>query len=794
MTNKRAKGKNNGNIIPIQDLIFHCLRRWYLFALSLSIASGIAVYRILSTPPQYARYAEILIKESEQGGGAGTGSTFRELGNSKSTANAKNEIKALQSVEIMKEAIRRQHLDIEFRSEGRFYDGIIYVDRPMKITMHDLDERESATFSATIMPDSTIQLYKFTANGEELPHNVITTQLGTKTDTPLGALTIEPTRSFGLLKGVELYVEKKNIDQQANHFCGNLQVRLANEETSVVSLKIIDNSTARATDILQAIIAIYNENWVKESNYTVTKSAEFITNRANDIRHELEAIDKKIALFRGDNKLTKSTKQQLIQEAEDSKDSEQLMSLNNQLELVNFIKSYITQNKGKDIIPSNTGLAASGLEQLIGSYNTKLLERNRLAANSSESSPIVVDYDKDLNAMYAGIQEAIDSYIKDLKKEITAADKEVEKSITKITASTNNEKELQTLIRQQNVKNALYLFLLQKLEETELSKEFSASNNRVLVQPTGSNTPVAPLKKPIIMLSLIIGAIIPFTLIFIQVLTNRKVRGRKDLEELDIPLVGEIPLYTEGKQKIPNKKTERNFIVKGGSRNVINEAFRVMRTNFQFMGDKDKKCSVTIVTSFNPGSGKTFISTNLAAALALKGEKVLVIDGDLRRATASEYVKQHDRGISDYLSGGTNDVDSIIVTESGYENLHFITVGTLPPNPTELLNSERFDNLIAEMKKRYTHIFIDCPPIEIVADTQIIEKNCDRTLFVIRAGMLQREMLDELQDIYDNKRFKGLAMILNGTHSGQGRYSYKYGYSYGYGYGYGYGYHYHSKK
>lgn len=788
-----ANKKNSENIIPISDLIFHCFKHWYWFVISLAVASGIAVYLILSTPPQYVRHAEILIKEEAQGGGSGTGSTFKEFSNSRSTANAANEIKALQSVETMKEAIRRLGLDIEFKSEGRFYDGIIYVDRPLIIKTKELSESDIATFTAIIEPDSTVTLKAFTLNGEALHSENITATIGSTTDTPLGEIFIQPSKQGLILIGKELYIEKKNVDQLANHLCSNLKATLADENTTIVTLSLKDISTARATDILNAIIDIYNEEWVKENNYAVIKTAEFINNRANEIKHELQAIDKQIATFRGDNKLSKSTAQALIQDAEESKESEQLLSLTNQLELLTFIKSYMLQSNSKEIIPVNTGINASGFEQLIGNYNTKLIERNRLAANSSESNPVVIDYDKDLEAMYSSIKNAIDVEQKELKKSIATANKEIETKRTKVTSSTHSEKELQTLIRQQKVKNALYLFLLQKLEETELSKEFSASNNRVLVSPCGSNTPVEPMQRPIIMLALILGFLVPFTIIFIRILSDRKVRGRKDLEGLDIPFIGEMPLYGSGNTGRA-KKDRYTFVVQNGRRDVINEAFRVMRTNLEFMNDKERESNVIITTSFNPGSGKTFLTMNLAAVLSIKGAKTLVIDGDLRRATASEYIMHATNGLSDYLSGGTNDIDSIITTDTGYENLDVITVGTPPPNPTELLNSERFERLIEEMRKRYTYILIDCPPIEIVADTQILEKYCDRTLFVVRAGLLNREMLGELQNIYDSKRLKGLAMILNGTHSGTGRYGYRYGYSYGYGYGYGYGYHYHQKN
>ena len=795
MTNSLVdkKKKKNSNIIPIRDLMFHCFKRWYWFVISLIITLGVAAYKIKSTPPQYIRYAEILIKESGDGGGGGTGSTFKQLGNSRTTAQASHEVIALTSVENMKEAIKRLGLEIEFKGKGLFYDGIIYGDRPLKIKALELQDGDVAKFTAIITSDSTITLKDFSINGEALSGQVVS-NLNDTTATPLGQMSIAKTASFDMFKNRELYIEKHNIDRLANSFCSNLSAKLTNEETSIVNISIKDVSTIRATDILNTIIEIYNENWVAESNYTILKTAEFIKGRAEEIKRELEAIDKDIAKFRGDNKLSRNTQKQLVSEAENSKESEELLSLNNQLELANFIKSYMAQNGAKEIIPANTGINAANVEVLIGSYNTKLLERNRLAANSSENSPVVKDYDKDIEAMHAGIQTAIISHIRDLEKQIAETDKEIEKSRTKITTTTHSEKELQTLIRQQKVKNALYLFLLQKLEETELSKEFSPSNNRVLVSPRGSNKPVEPMQKPIIMLALTIGIMLPLTIIFIREITNKKVRGRRDLEDLNIPFVGEIPLYKEGKKLFAKKQEEKKFVVKGGSRNIINEAFRVMRTNFEFMNDKESASTVVITTSFNPGSGKTFLTMNLGAALAIKGAKVLVIDGDLRRASASEYVQGKPGGLSEYLSGGTTIVDEIITTDTKYENLHIITVGTPPPNPTELLNSNRFEQLIEAMRQRYDYILIDCPPIEIVADTQIVEKYSDRTLFVVRAGLLNREMLDELQNIYDEKRFKGVAVVLNGTHSGGSRYSYKYGYSYSYGYGYGYGYHYHQKK
>ena len=220
---------------------------------------------------------------------------------------------------------------------------------------------------------------------------------------------------------------------------------------------------------------------------------------------------------------------------------------------------------------------------------------------------------------------------------------------------------------------------------------------------------------------------------------------------------------------------------------MVNEAFRVLRTNMEFILDADKngQASVTLFTSFNPGSGKTFLTMNTAAAFALKGKQVLVIDGDLRHGSASSYLDRHAKGLSDYLGKRENDAFSLIKENPDYPNLHLLPSGTIPPNPTELLAEPRFKELVEQMRTQYDYIFIDCPPIDIVADTQIIEKLADRTIFVVRAGLLERDMLPELQRFYDEKRFKNMAIVLNGTEGGTGRYGYRYGYKYGYQYGYG---------
>lgn len=202
---------------------------------------------------------------------------------------------------------------------------------------------------------------------------------------------------------------------------------------------------------------------------------------------------------------------------------------------------------------------------------------------------------------------------------------------------------------------------------------------------------------------------------------------------------------------------------------------------------KDPRLNVIVVTSFNPDSGKSFLTMNIAVSLAIKGKKVLVIDGDLRHGSASSYVDSPRLGLSDYLGGRVNNLNEIIVSYPKQKYLDMLPIGTIPPNPTELLFDERLKQVIESVREQYDYVLIDCPPIELVADTQIIEKLADRTIFVVRAGLLERSMLAELEKIYEEKKYKNMSLILNGTEGHRNRYGYRYGYHYGYGSGYHYG-------
>lgn len=779
--NTTSRPKQADDFIRIQDLFHLCLGKWYWFVISLAITIGAAAVYLLTTPPVYTRSASLLIKEDSKGNSMGDAAgVLGDMNLFQTSTNVNNEIQSLQSPSVMLDVVKRLHLDINYHTDGGFYKKVLYGSEcPYSVDFDDLRDNENIAFTINPGQKGQVILAGFSHDGEEIDGEVAAT-LNDTTDTPVGRLVVRAA-SDSTSYDAPVHVSRTGYQAATGAYASNLSVALSDDKSTVINLSFKDVCIQRAEDVLNTVIAVYNENWIKDKNQIAVSTSQFISERLGVIEQELGNVDENISSYKSEHLLPDVQAAASMYMAQSSETNAQILALNTQLSMARYIRNYLTNATSKNqLLPANSGIESPGIEQQIAAYNTAQLRRNDLVANSSEKNPLVIDMDQSLENMRHAIITSIDNHITTLNTQLRSLQQSERQTTARIAANPTQGKYLLSVERQQKVKESLYLFLLQKREENELSQAFTAYNTRVITPPSGSMIPTAPVKKNIALVAVAIGLLIPVVIIFMRENMNTKVRGRKDLEALSLPFAGEIPLAGSGKKNANDAKT---IVIKQGNRDVVNEAFRVLRTNLEFMLDAKTggKAGVTLFTSFNPGSGKTFLAMNTAAVFALKGKRILVIDGDLRHGSASAYLGSRHKGLSDYLGKRENSLDGLIQENPDIPGFFLLPAGTIPPNPTELLAEPMFKEAIERLRGNYDYIFIDCPPIDIVADTQIIEKLADRTVFVVRAGLLERDMLPELQRMYDEHRFKNMALVLNGTGGGNSRYGYRYGYHYGYG-------------
>lgn len=789
------------DFIRIQDLYYLCLAKWRWFVLSLVVCLGIATIYLLMTPPVYTRTASLLIKEESKGQSLSgdVGASFSDLGLFQSNTNVNNELISLQSPAVMYDVVKRLHLEVDYSTKGSFYPQVRYGQNlPLTVSFAGLADNETAALTVEPVRPQGVKLTSFEHNGEKVKGEVVGA-LNDSLVTPIGKVVIRPAAGYvDWQKSSEpLIVSRSGLNSAVSRYAGGLSVALNDEKATIIDLSFRDVCIQRAEDILNTVIAVYNENWIKDKNQIAVSTSMSINDRLGVIESELGHVDENISTFKSENLLPDVQAASQMYMTERSQAQSQILTLNTQLSMARYIRNYLTAGSSRNqLLPANSGLESANIENQISEYNNLQLQRNNLVANSSEQNPLVVDMDESLRSMRRSIVSSVDNLITTLNTQIHSLEKSDQRATEHIATNPSQAKYLLSVERQQKVKESLYLFLLQKREENELSQAFTAYNTRVITPPTGSMIPTAPVKKNILLVGFALGLLIPVVIVFLQETLNTRIRGKKDLEGLSIPFVGEIPLYGKVRRSgLFRKKvtplTETKVVVKEGSRDVVNEAFRVLRTNLEFVSGENGKGQVILMTSFNPGSGKTFLTVNIASSLAIKEKKVLAIDGDLRRGSTSVYVGSPHHGLSNYLAGKVQHIEDVIVPASETVRFDVLPVGTIPPNPTELLSGERLQALLTDFRTRYDYILIDCPPIELVADTHIIEKYADRTIFVVRAGLLERSMLSELEALYTEHKFKNMAVLLNGT---EGNGSYRYGYRYGYHYGYGSNYYYGNEK
>jgi len=769
--------------VSIKDMLMICLRYWPWFILSVGVIMGAVTLYLLSTPKIYTRTASILVKSGSNRRNSEM-RMYEELGVANLTSDINDEVVAVHSPAAVYDMVKRLHLDVDYKRPGFFRDETLFGHTlPVEVSFETIKDNETATFTLQLTGDDKAVMKDMVFCGREIAgsHEI---KLGKRYKSPFGIISIRPSLGYREGHKDEIEVTRRSFLAMAGKYGGSITASLQPQAYNIIDIRCQDVNIPRADNILSTMINIYNENWVKNRNQISVATNEFIKERLVVIEQELGHVDKNISDYKSVRAMPSVSAvagQALGLQSETEAQSQQL---NNQLYMVKYVRNYITdESNSTQLLPASSGIGNSATEAQISEYNNKLLQRNNLVANSSEQNPLVQDMDVALKNMRSAIVNSLDNEQATLNIQLRNVQAVHGQAIAKLSANPQQANDLLSIERQQKVKESLYLFLLQKREENELSQAFTAYNTRIIANPYGSSTPTFPRRNNILLTAFAIALALPAAFFIIRETSNSKVRGRKDLEGLSLPYVGELPLWKPKKGEEDNENY--HIVVQHHKRDLVNEAFRVVRTNLEFMTNPDKKCKLIMLTSFNPGSGKTFICANIGASFSIRGSKVMCIDLDMRRSSLSELAGSPKQGIADFLGGRIDDYHSIIVRheESG---LDFLPVGKTPPNPTELLYSPKMKPMLDQLRQEYDYVFVDCPPVEIVADATIISHESDITLFVIRANMLERAMLPELEKNYEEKKYNNMAMILNGTDASNGYGYHRYGYAYGrYGYGYG---------
>lgn len=808
-TSLNRNQQDQGESFNLKDFLVKCASKWYWFVASVVLCVLVATFYLVKTPKVYTRSSTVLIKESAIRRSTNDLESMLSAGGmTQQNSKLANEIIALQSPDLMREVVQRMGLDFNYSVAGRARKHVIYgAGLPIRARFLEPAGRVDMELTPDKDEAGRFKLVMTAPNSKE--SKSYEAAYGDTLATAAGPLVISLVDSLSVVSQ-PIFINHYSIQGATSSYNSRLSASALNTKnySDVLALTITDQSPRRAEDVLDMVLTVYNENWVDDRNKTAVSTSHFIDDRLAAIEQDLGNVDTDISNYKSRYVIPDVAAVSSMYMSQSQEATRQLQDLDNQLYSARYVRTSLSSSDDySKMLPSPPSLSNINITNQIGKYNDLVLRRNNLVANSSERNPIVQEMNANLNDMRSTILASVDDLINTLQAQISNIQKAEQRATSRLADNPKQSQYLLSVERQQKVKEALYIFLLQKREENELSQAFTAYNTRVITRPTGSPRPTSPNTKQILLIAFVLGLLIPLAVLYLMTVTDTKIRDRKDLEAVKAPFLGEVPLHGNDKlsaidklknlknikiKDINKKKEDKvSFLVHHGKRDAVNEAFRVCRTNLEFM-NRGSSNHVIITTSFNPGSGKTFVTSNLGAALSIKGFKVLLVDGDLRHASLSALVGSPKKGLSNYLSGEGIDINSVMVKVEEYDSLTILPVGTIPPNPSELVGSRQFAELIASLKGEYDYILIDCPPFNIVADTQIISEIADRTIFIVRSGMLDKVMIHEIEDIYSKGTLKNLSLLLNATEMSSGRGSYGYGYRYGYG-GY-HSYDYYSQK
>jgi tyrosine-protein kinase Etk/Wzc len=755
--------------VSLKEVLWKYLAKWPWFIAGIALSFAVSFLYLYYTTPLFEANATILIKDdSKGGGGLNEISAFEDLGIINRKSNLENEIEILRSRSLMIRVVQELKLNITCFIDKHPLDIEQYTDAPYIIGFSKGDSsilNTSAFFSIRQLSSSA-----FETTGYD-DKKVTSHQFGKPFDIGFGEMIVIPAVTGGAINKEKILVEINPVNKIASRYTQRLKVEPVNSKSNVIHLSLKDPVKGKAVDILNSLIRQYREDAIEDKNQVSINTAQFINERIRFITNELALVEGSAQQYKTSNTLVDIPSEAEIFLSTGSENEKELIQANIQVQLSRYVFNYLNEVKNIfDLIPANLGLTDVSIMNMIDQHNKLVLDRNRIQRNSNDKNPVVTNLEAQISSLRQSVKAGLSNIIGTLELKEAALRKQENVINSRISSVPRHEREYREIQRQQQIKESLYLYLLQKREETAIALAVTVSNAKVIDSAYSKGNVVSPNKQVFYSVAMLLGLLLPIGLIYFTGLFDTRIHDKEDVKKSGLPFLGEIPV----------SKTQDKLVVQASDKTGISEAFRSLRTNVSFMIDHNlKKAPVVFITSTIAKEGKTFLAINLAAITAASGKRVLLVGMDLRTPRILEYLNMPpSKGVTNHLIDASSRLEDFILPVPKVENMYVLPSGDIPPNPAELLMTDRIKEIFSQVRNAFDYIVVDTAPAGLVTDTVLIANQADAFIYVLRARFSDKRTLAIPESLYKDRKLPNMALLINETsHAGS------YGYAYGYGYG-----------
>jgi len=782
--NNNKSNKDNTEI-DLREILFKYIRywKWFLFFGLVFLFMGVFIY--LKMARIYEVSTSVLLKENTSSGAQKNSplGSLEELGLLSTTNNVDNEIAVFSSPNLMKQVVLKLELQTLYYEKGLIRDTEIYKNSPYYVRLEDTkpDDLKGGLKINLKKEGKLLSIQgEYITKNNEIEFDTILDKVPGFIELPAGLgrlyVTFRPdieNREEKLEKDYVIYI--RNAQRVAYNFSKEIQITSTTKLSSVLVAKLKVQNISKGIDLLTEMVKIYNANNVQENNEMAANTSVFINNQLKKISVELSEVEDDVVNYKKEHGITDLGSEAKIYVEQTSQIQQKHIEIETQIKTIELVENFIKDSGNSYKLIPNLGITDVGLSVVISNYNNSLLEYQRLENSASENNPSRKKALLDLEST----KESIEGAVKNVKRSLDISRHELNKQADILSSRINSvptqERGLLERTRQQEIKQALFIYLMQVNLETGITMASTADKAKIITDPITPDDPVSPRRNIILLVSLLIGLIVPVVIIYVKDLLQLNITSREELESLsDVPVIGEI---------IVKKDDEDSIVVQRDRTTPIVELFRTLRNNIQFILDDSTKKTI-LITSTIPGEGKTFVSINLAASFALSDKRILLIGMDIRNPKLAEEIGfSKGAGLTSYLSGSEKDWRILIQKAENISNLDILQAGLIPPNPNELLMKPKLTQLLEEARDEYDIIIIDSAPIGVVSDTFLVGPKVNATIYVTRENVTPKNAIAFINDVYHDQKLPSMYLVINGVElsKNRGRYG-RYGYGNTYGY------------